>query len=280
MPTVFNSFAAFCYTLLPIILGAMSYKKHKMLFALFSMVVLYLSTFGGGKAPPVQVLILFLVSSACFYGVRFNLLALIKFFTASSVVAALIYLVVWIQMDGINAFDFAVYLVNRLGVGQMAGVYEQFNLKIENSAYILHSVPFAGFFVDYPTFQKDLMLASEYVSDPSSTGVKNSLFISEAYSFGGLYFALFSPVIVGINYGISLFVVFKVVLLFVKDVVVATRISGLFFAPYLSLTGGMSEWLFFKALIMILIFFIPVYAIFFFIKSAPFVKSRNNLMPG
>lgn len=267
MPTVFNSFFAFCYTLLAICLGGLSFKRCRGYFILFSLVVIYLSTFGGAKSPPVQAFIFYIISSACFSGIRFSLRGFIRLLVGGVVVSILIFLVVWIQMGNMSVGEFFKYLINRLGVGQMSGVYEQFNLKIKDLSYILHAVPFAGFFIDYPVFQKDLMLASEFVADPTSTGVKNSLFISEAYAFGGIYFVLISPVVVGVNYAISLFLVFKVINIFVKDALTAFKVSGLFFAPYLSLTGGMSEWVFFKALLMILIFFFLVYLVHIFTKD-------------
>ena len=190
MPTVFNSFMSFCATLLVVILGAVSYRKHRMVAWFFAIVVLYLSTFGGGKAPLVNSVIIYFVSYASFAGWKVKLKTVGTFLVSVCVVFGLVYFAVWVQLGGVTIGEFSWYIVNRLGVGQMAGVYEQFNLKIQNVNYIWHAVPFAGFFIDYPIFQKDLMMASEYVLDASATGLKNSLFISEAYALVGFYWLL------------------------------------------------------------------------------------------
>jgi len=266
MPTVFNSFMSFCATLLVVILGAVSYRKHRMVAWFFAIVVLYLSTFGGGKAPLVNSVIIYFVSYASFAGWKVKLKTVGTFLVSVCVVFGLVYFAVWVQLGGVTIGEFSWYIVNRLGVGQMAGVYEQFNLKIQNVNYIWHAVPFAGFFIDYPIFQKDLMMASEYVLDASATGLKNSLFISEAYAFGGFLLVALSPAIVGISYALSIFVVYYLISrLFVCNEVAALKISGLFFVPYLTLTGGFSEWLFMKALIMLLIFIAPIYLLFRFV---------------
>ena len=263
MPGAFNSFRKFCYIFLAIILGGMSFSKSRISFIFMVFSVVYLSSFGGAKAPPVQALILYMISSACFSNLKFSFRLLINFLIAITLVSTLVFYVVWLQKGGITIEEFFIYIINRLGVGQMAGVYEQFNLRLRSPEYILHSVPFASQIFEYPIFQKDLMVRSEFVTDANSTGVKNSLFISEAYAFGGNYLVMVSPFLVGISYALSLFFVFKIVLhLFLGSIAVSITFSGLFFVTYLPLTGGMSEWLFLKALFMIIIFFVPIYGFY------------------
>ena len=144
------------------------------------------------------------------------------------------------------------YFINRLGVGQMGGVYEQFNLNLYDPRYVYHSIPFASLFLDYPVFQKDLMLVSEGILDPTRTGIKNSLFISEASAFGWLYLIL-SPFIVGFNTAISIAIIALFLSKFyLSDRILSFKISTFLFLCMNALTGGFSEYMFFKSTIIIL----------------------------
>jgi hypothetical protein len=261
MPTVFWSLMQFCYIIIASLLGTQSFDKKRILLLLFMAVGVYIATFPGSKAPLLKFLIIFGISYVSFHTIRLNVKFLFKALFSLAIFAAALIFVVTSQFSDMDVVGFFNYLLNRLGVGQIAGVYEQFNLQITNIDYIWHAVPFANFVMDYPTFHKDLMVISESVHDPTRTGVKNSLFISEAYGIGGAAMALLSPFIVGISYAVSFFCFWYAWRRFLlKNYVISMKICGLIFVSFLSLTGGFSEWLFLKAMIMLLCFTAVVYS--------------------
>ena len=135
----------------------------------------------------------------------------------------------------------------------MGGVYEQFNLNLNDTKYLYHSIPFASLFLDYPIFQKDLMLVSEGILDPTRAGIKNSLFISEASAFGW-FFLIISPFIVGINTAISIaLVALFLSKSYLSNRILSFKISTFLFLSMNALTSGFSEYMFFKSTIIILL---------------------------
>lgn len=89
----------------------------------------------------------------------------------------------------------------------MAGTYETFSIQLHSTSFGWHAIPFANLFVDYPVFSKELMLLSEGGAY-DSTGVKNSLFIAEAFGMGGWELALTSPLIFSFGYLIKLIIIY------------------------------------------------------------------------
>jgi len=260
MPSVMQSLMHFCYITSGALLGTRSFDKKTGLLLLLIAGGVYIATFPGSKAPLLKFLIIYAISYASFHTIRLNIKFLFKALFSLTIFTATLVFVVTAQFPDMDVVGFFNFLLNRLGVGQIAGVYEQFNLKITNIDYIWHAVPFANFVMDYPTFHKDLMVISESVFDPTRTGVKNSLFISEAYGIGGAAMALLSPFIVGISYAVSFFCFWYAWRRFLlQDNVISMKTCGLIFVSFLSLTGGFSEWLFLKAMIMLLCFTAVVY---------------------
>ncbi|HHU93949.1 MAG TPA: hypothetical protein GXX62_02520 [Alcaligenaceae bacterium] len=167
------------------------------------------------------------------------------------------------------------YFYQRVFVAQMIGVYEQFSLDIRNHLYFLHGIPFSSFFFDYPVFQKDLMMMSEDRIDPSSIGIKNTYFVAEAYAMGGWFFILPALFVYSINFSLS----YLLILVFLDKFLVCNSpfnkiIVSVFLFSYLGVTGGFSDLMLFKILIMLLGLLSPVFLIaylsrfkFVFIKS-------------
>lgn len=237
-----------------IIIFSFSEIKKKIYFIICVLLYLVLLTYGGGKAHLFNGIIIYILirlSKQNHINLNFSLFFKL-FFTVIFFVFLLIY-VVRVQYPEFNDEQLIKYFINRLGVGQMSGVYEQFNLNLYDPRYVYHSIPFASLFLDYPIFQKDLMLVSEGVLDPTRTGIKNSLFISEASAFGGGYLIL-SPFIVGMNTAISIALIALVLSKFyLGDRILAFKISTFLFLNMNALTSGFSEYIFFKSTIIIII---------------------------
>ena len=182
-----------------------------------------------------------------------------------------------IQYPDYTLDEYVIYFINRIGVGQISGVYEQFNLLLYKPEYIFHAIPFGNFFAEYVPFQKDLMLVSEDVKNATSTGVKNSLFLSEAMGIGGWGLAIASPFIVAVNYALSYVVIYKIFnYMLLNDKYLCSKICPLLFIYIAPLTGGFSEWLFFKLLIIYVVFILVILLPFNLISSLSRVYPRNK----
>ena len=163
------------------------------------------------------------------------------------------FFVYYLQAGSHEYSRFLIYIFNRLGIGQMAGVYETFGL-IENGygiegEFAYHMIPFARFFVNYVDYQKFLMMFTEGYNF-TSMGVKNSYFIAEAYAIGGWGLMLLSPIIVSFSFVMGLFILYKFTSYFLsKDFFFAVFIVYL---KFMDITGGFSQFPFFKGLILFL----------------------------
>jgi hypothetical protein len=190
-----------------------------------------------------------------------NLFKLIITFALIFIVGiSILYVVVSFQIPNLNFVNFWIYLYNRLGIGQMEGVYETFSLdEIPEGRYYLHMIPFASLFTHYTNFQKILMMVTEGY-DYASMGVKNSLFIAEAYAIGGWGLTLISPIIVGITYGLGLFVFFKGLKFLFGDDVARVYFLPLYLLTH-QLTGGFSGFPLLKRVIHILLLLTSVWVI-------------------
>ncbi|MEL6991884.1 MAG: hypothetical protein AAGL92_09935 [Pseudomonadota bacterium] len=151
------------------------------------------------------------------------------------------------------------YFWNRVFVGQMAGVYEQFNLWIYDPAFAWHSVPFASFFVDYPNFHKELMLTSENRVDPDSIGIKVTFFAAEAYGMFGWLGVIFAPLLMALQY-IFTFLILNAVIrrTILRAPELSKYVTAFFFASYYSLTDGISEMVLYKGCVFVIILLSPV----------------------
>ncbi len=155
-------------------------------------------------------------------------------------------------------FVFWDYFWNRAFIGQMAGVYEQFNLFLHDPAYLWHSVPFASFFVEYPNFHKDLMLVSEDLVDPTRIGIKVTFFAAEAYGMFGWAGVIFAPFSLSLQFVASFLLLnFFVDRSLLKAPELSKYITAFFFASYFAFTDGVSEMVFLKGTVMVLLLLSP-----------------------
>ncbi len=232
-------------------------KKVERYILLFS--ILFIASWGGSKGPLATIFIVYFISIITFKQVNLKVSLIAKTFLFVIVLLFLVYRIVLFQYPHLKESSlFFDYFSQRVFVAQIIGVYEQFNLLIRDSNYFWHGVPFASFFIDFPVFHKDLMLISENRLDPSGIGIKNTLFIAEAYGMGGLSLLILSPVWMAItfllNYRWMLFLTNKFIF---NNIEYAKRIVPLSIFSYVSVTGGFSDLMLFKITIMMTILITP-----------------------
>jgi hypothetical protein len=260
LPTQIGYAITFSYWIAAIYSAFLLFFSKKMGAMLVFMIGLILSTAGGSKAPLVQYVMLFFLAYAYVAQPKVSMIKLFLYVPIYlSLIISIIYFVVSVQTPDLDINSFLKYLVARFGVGQMAGVYETLSIEFRSNDFGWHMIPFARFFVDYPVFSKELMLFTEG-RDFSATGVKNSLFIAEAFGIGGYTLMAFSPVIMAFAYIIKGFLLFNALRYFF-----GTIVSKLYFTPifFLSthLTGDFSSFVFQKGTILLLLVLGLVYIV-------------------
>lgn len=255
VPTVIMSYYDFTVKFYAIALG-IAYSIMKKIRANFYLLfLLFSSSFMGAKDPIISNLILFFLAYTSVN--HFKIIkSLIIFSFSSSVLAFLLYFVVKTQFPHLDFYGFFNFLFLRLGTGQIQGVYEQFSLQIKGLEYIWHTIPFANFFMDYPRFNKDLMMSTFGQNLlKNETGVMNSFYIGEAFAIGGWWLVLFSPVIVAVNYALIYFFSFKFFKKYFGFSLYESRFYLQLLIPsFAVMTGDIAGYLFGKLLVMILIF--------------------------
>ena len=161
--------------------------------------IIFSATYFGDKSPLISCLLVSFFSWR--HGTAMKISDLFRYGALIIVMLALIY--TQFDLQNINQ-DFDEYLLQRLGAGQIQGVYEQFALEISSSNYLINEVPISGRFFDAPSYSKDLMMNTfGYYLNESDVGVMNSYFIGEAYAVGGYLFVYTSPILAAFNISIG-----------------------------------------------------------------------------
>lgn len=250
---------SYCY-ISSIILGLLKNYSNKNLPHFIIIFISFLSLWGGSKSPAVTTLILYFISIISSRQKKIDLTSfLYQYFFAFFSILFVIYMLVLTQGILSDDSNFTDYIINRVFIGQMIGVYEQYSLKISNFDYFYNSIPFMSYFIDLPNFHKDLMMISESRVDPDNIGVKNSYFLSEASSWGLAFEVFWSPFFWGIGFASTIFIFSKFLQLFIINRMLSNFISTLFISSQINVTGGISEVIFLKFLVMQLLLFLPLY---------------------
>lgn len=217
------------------------------------------STFYGSKSPLIMYLIAYVFASIETRP-RLSLPVMMRRLAmgAGLLLAILMVIVIFAGEKGFDLAVFLDYLWNRLFIGQMAGYFEQWNLLLWREDYILHAIPFASLFQDYPVFHKDLMLISEGRLEGSQIGIKITFYMAEAYAMLGWAGFVLSPFIMAVQFMVT-FLIFAAVLrkLVYGNPALARFTAAYFFVTFFSTTDGLSEMLFYKGLIVLLIIITP-----------------------
>lgn len=251
---IVSSYLATC------ILASPVYSRFKVSKVLMLILVAVGCTYFGSKGPLLTMILIYFVSYVSYSRTIIESKHIIIGFLFVLVFLSIVYRVVLFQYSDLSNFeDFWNYFYQRVFVAQMIGVYEQFSLNIINFDYIYNSIPFASNFHEVSNFHKDLMMISEDRIDPLSIGIKNSYFLAEAYAIFGVSALFFAPIIYSVNYCISYLLLLKVFNLFVCRNSEFNKYScSIFLFSYLNITGGFSEVLFLKLIVMVIIMLVPV----------------------
>jgi len=250
----------FITPLLAAIVASPVYDGDRKIERLLSVLaIIFIAGWGGSKGPILGVILVLMVSHITFKRVRFGLLSPLKIVLFLIFTIGVTYRVVLFQYPHMkDIFLFADYFYQRVFVAQMIGVYEQYNVFLQDYNYIFHGVPFASYFIDYPQFHKDLMLVTEDRTNPDNIGIKNTLFIAEAYGMGGVVLMVISPVIMALNFSLSyVWMVFLINKIAFVELEFTKRIVAISIFSYVGITGGFSDLMFFKITIMMTLLLLP-----------------------
>jgi len=277
IPTVVMSFFRFLFVLNGILFGLSYSRLNRIQKVVGVVLILFAVTFFGDKAPIFSVLILAILAHLSVSN-RFSLAKIAKYSLLMGGVSLIVlYAISYVQFGGIDFSSFIEFLIFRAGLGQIGGVYEQFAVRLHNSDYIWHSIPFANLMVDYPIYNKDLMMmlwGSNVAAD--ETGVVNSLFVGEAFAIGGYALVWISPAIVAMNYCLAIVLLSKFLLRFFGYSQGAARIILQLLIPSIFiLTGDIAGLLFGKLLVMMLFFFGALWVLYGFLYGRRIVLLRS-----
>lgn len=224
--------------------------------------ICFIASWGGSKGPLLTVFIIYAITILSFRQIKIKIklktmVSLLFFISALLFVTYRIVLFQYSHLEGQFGL-FMNYFSQRVFVAQMIGTYEQFNLLLQDPQYIFHGIPFASSFADFPVFQKDLMLISEDRSDAGSIGIKNTLFIAEAYSMGGVLLLMLSPLwmalVFALNFKLMLYIINRFIF---KNYEYAKRVVAISLFSYVTITGGFSDLMFFKITILMILLMTP-----------------------
>lgn len=230
--------------------------------AILILLMTYFSSWAGNKGPIIELFIIYFLVWATASGRSFRLVDALRLVALAGLILLLLFFLVSVQYEGINNSSlFFGYFLQRTFVAQSIGFYEQFNLHIQSLEYFWHGVPFADLFLDFPVFQKDLMLYSEDRYDPSNIGIKNTFFVAEAYGMGGAWFIVPAIFIYALNYCLSYtFIVMLLNRMVAKNREMNKLIAAAGFFSFVNVTGGFSDLMLFKVTIMMTILMAPFIA--------------------
>ena len=249
----------FIIPLITAIVASPVYKEAKKERVISILLVFFIASWGGSKGPLLVVFIIYIVSYATFIKLKLTAISTLKFLLFIIALLGAVYFVVSLQYSNLKNFAlFLDFFYQRIFIAQIIGVYEQFNLWLHDLNYIWHGVPFASFVVDYPQFHKDLMMISEDRGDANNIGIKNTLFIAEAYGMGGWLLLCLSPIIMAFNFCVSyLWIVLLLNKFAFNNLEFTKRIVAISLFSYIGVTGGFSDLMLFKITIMVTILISP-----------------------
>lgn len=273
VPTYLMYLISLSYIVCSLYSGAMFGLERKKKGIVYLVLAILLSSAGGAKAPVVTSLLIVVTSYLSVSMKKISIKRILFFIIWLPFIYFFIYFVVSFQIPELNFEIYNKYLLERIGTGQMAGVFEVFSLpsKLQGDFY-LHMVPFASIFFDYIPYDKALMMYVENY-DFSEMGVKNSFFISEAYGIGGLGFLVASPLLFAFNFVMGI----KILFWYLK-ITVGPEIASFIAIPLslltFSVSGGISSYVFFKGLILNIILISIVIVFYKFYCGLISLKSR------
>lgn len=257
-PPVLVSYLRISVQLAVVLLGLYGQKLNIIRYYIYFSLIIYSATIFGDKAPIFQIFILYLL--ARLHRIKIKKSTIILFLPILlMLLISSIYLIVKVQFPEMNTEEFFVYLIARLGVGQIQGVYEQFSLRLNDFSYILKELPFSGIFFELKSFGKDLAVSTfGYYLNVDEFGFMNSFFIGEALAIGGEILVFLSPILVAFSFCL---ICYLTVVMLNRWIVLSMRdaqiITALFVSSSSVFTGDLGGLLFGKgAISYVLLYFI------------------------
>lgn len=249
LPSQLKQVINVAWWIVSIYVGFLVYKKHFVQSFIYGLAGIFLASAPGDKAPVIMFFMMVGFSFSSLRGLNLSPRFVFKsVFFYFPVLYFLLFGVVSLQIPDLDFEVFNIYLLNRLGVGQMSGVFETFSIPRLGDDFFWHMIPGASFFVSYIPYDKALMMATEGYG-LTEMGVKNSFFISEAYGIGGIWLVFISPVIVGVSYSLGVFLLSNFLRYFFGDSISLVYAFPLYILSS-ALTGGFSSFPLFKGLLL------------------------------
>lgn len=249
LPSQIAQIISVSWWIVAIYVGGLIHKKSALKALFYGVAALFLASARGDKAPVMMCFVIVGLSYVSVRGLKVSGGAIVKsLLLYFPVMYAVFFWVVSLQIPDLTIIDFNFYLLNRLGIGQMSGVFETFSISRLDGDFYWHAVPGASFFVDYIPYDKKLMMATEGYGY-TEMGVKNSLFISEAYGIGGSFLVVVAPFIVGFSYAFGMFFLYLFLANFFGRSVAILYATPLYVISS-SITGGFSSFPLFKGLLL------------------------------
>ncbi|MDM0004458.1 hypothetical protein QTI51_01210 [Variovorax sp. J22G73] len=254
------AYIRYLFQLTALLVGLYSVSMSRARVLLTMAIVVYAAALPGDKAPIIQVLVLYFLgrlrnirSSPYLIIQRALMLGALSFFA--------IYFVTLVQYPEMQFSEFIRFVFERLGIGQIQGVYEQFSVKLQDPAYVLSEIPLSGLFGESRAFSKDLMgITYGFYLDSTEFGVMNSFFIGEAFAIGGWVLVWLSPVFVGFNFCVIVYMTVRVLNeKFKLPVAEAKYVAALFISASVTFTGDLGGLLFGKRVLVVAILFFALY---------------------
>ena len=227
-------------------------RRDGILFGLYS---LFLASAPGNKAPVIIATLLWIIAARIgIPKVIYSLKAVVSGGVGLVVVAGLIYWTFQRQYPDAVFSQFVLYVLSRLGVGQMNGTYSTFGLAMSGNLpigeYYWALIPGASFLNrEYVNYQKVLMMVTEGYGF-TEMGVVNSYFIAEAFAIGGYPLVWLSPIIVALSSVVGI-VCLRRMLGYLVWRPLAPQLSLVLFLVTHDITGGFNSFPLFKGLIVV-----------------------------
>ena len=222
---------------------------------------LFLTSALGNKAPIVITILLWIISARMEIPKSWYSLRTIAFGGFSLIfVGGLIYALFLRQYPNAGFSEFILYVLSRLGIGQMNGTYITFGWaktdELPGGNYYWGLIPGASFLnKEYINYQKVIMMISEGYSY-TEMGVVNSYFIAEAFAIGGYPLLWLSPIIVAVTSAIAM-VILRKMFKFLLWKPIASQMSLVLFLLTHDITGGFNGFPLLKSTLLVasLLFF-------------------------
>lgn len=216
---------------------------------------LFLTSALGNKAPIVITILLWIIAARMEIPKSWYSLRTVAFGGFSLIfVGGLIYALFLRQYPNAGFSEFILYVLSRLGIGQMNGTYITFGwaktdeLPVGN--YYWGLIPGASFLnKEYINYQKVIMMISEGYSY-TEMGVVNSYFIAEAFAIGGYPLLWLSPIIVAVTSAIAM-VILRKMFKFLLWKPIAPQMSLVLFLLTHDITGGFNGFPFLKSVLLV-----------------------------